>query len=519
MASLLALHAVLAVDSLRRKSVTYDELSHLPAGLAAAAAGEPRLNPQHPPLLKLLAGSAAATARPRLPLDGAAYRERREWDFGKQVLFASGNDDAVLLLRGRLPSVGLSLLAALAIWGWSRARWGEAAGLFSLVLWSASPTVLAHARLVTMDVAVAALAAIAAFAWWRAARGGLRGAWLGLAAAALGAAAATKFSALVLPAPLLLAEWLAFRDTTSWRRRLGAWGVLALGGLAMIHLAYQLSPDALPRYLDGLRRLYQDLPAGYTYYLAGEFRSERFPHYFLVALAVKSTLPELCAIGAGIAALFLRRSAWRDDLFLWLPALAWFGATSAWASNQGVRYVIPVLPFLFVLAGRAAGALGRGRWTRLPAAAALVAGALHVGAALAQHPDYIPYFNGAAGGWAGGPRWLDDSNLDWSEDLRRLPAFLRRHGVEDVRLAYFGINDPEHYGIRRVPFPKSEWCGEPPPGAYVISAHILVRGLLEARTSTCRSDWLTRYSPVGVLGGSLYLYVFPAAAAPPRAGA
>ena len=67
---LLAAHAALAVDSLRRKSVTYDEVAHLPAGLALAATGEMRLNRQHPPLVKWLAGLAAGTAGPELPLDG-----------------------------------------------------------------------------------------------------------------------------------------------------------------------------------------------------------------------------------------------------------------------------------------------------------------------------------------------------------------------------------------------------------------------------------------------------------------
>jgi hypothetical protein len=363
-----------------------------------------------------------------------------------------------------------------------------------------------------MDAPVAAFDVLALFAWWRAARARLRGAWLGLAAVALGAAAATKFSALVLPAPMLLAEWIACRTTTGWQRRLGAWALLGGGMLAMVYIAYQFAADAPARYLDGMRQLYRDLPRDYAYYLAGEFRRERFPHYFLAALAVKSTLPELGAIAAGLLATVIRRQSWRDDLFLWLPAAAWIAVTSAAASNQGVRYVIAALPPLFVLAGRLAAAVPGATSARANAAVASVALLLHATAAFRQHPDYIPYFNAAAGGWPAGPRWLDDSNVDWSEDLRRVPEFLRRHGIESIRLAYFGVNSPEHYGIRRVPFPKSEWCGPPPDGAYLISAHILVRGLLEARTTPCRSDWLDRYEPVDVLGGSLYLYVFPASA-------
>jgi hypothetical protein len=43
----------------------------------------------------------------------------------------------------------------------------------------------------------------------------------------------------------------------------------------------------------------------------------------------------------------------------------------------------------------------------------------------------------------------------------------------------------------------------------VISAHWLVHGLHLARTQGAHSDWLRRYQPRDVLGGSLYLYVFP----------
>jgi hypothetical protein len=505
----LALHASLAIDSLRRKSVTYDELSHLPAGLAAARTGEERLNPQHPPLLKLLAGAAAATAHPRLPLDSAAWRDSREWEFGQAVLFHSGNDDASLLLRGRLPTVALSLLAGIVIWRWSRARFGEAGGLLSLALWSASPTVLAHARLVTMDVPLAAFSVLALFAWWKAARVRLAGPWAAVAAGALGAAMTTKFSGLLLPLPMVVAEWIACRRTTPWSQRLRAWVLLGAGTLAMLFVAYQFAADAPQRYLAGARLLYRDLPADYPFYLAGTFRAERFPLYFLCALILKSTLPELLAIVGGAAGVALRRESWRDDLFLWLPAAVWLAGTTILASDQGVRYAIPALPFLFVLAGRLATTFGGApapRWLA-PGCAVLIA-SLHVAAAARQHPDYIPYFNPLIGGTANGPRWLDDSNVDWGEDLRRLPAWLAGQGIDRVRLAYFGVNDPEHYGVSREPFPKSDWCLAPRAGAYVISAHVLVRGLLEARRTGCQSDWLDRYEPRAVLGGALYLYVF-----------
>src|SRR5262249_49578175 len=141
-AALLAAHAALATHALWSQSAGYDETSHLAAGLAAVATREIRLNPQHPPLVKLAAGLPAP---PRLPLASAAYAEGREWDFGREVLFGSGNDPQALLRAGRLPVVALSTLAGLAVFAWSRARFGAGAGCFSLALWAFSPTALAHA--------------------------------------------------------------------------------------------------------------------------------------------------------------------------------------------------------------------------------------------------------------------------------------------------------------------------------------------------------------------------------------
>ncbi len=504
-ALLLAAHAGLAIDSMRRKSVTYDEVSHLPAGLAMAATGEHRLNRQHPPLVKLLAGLSASTAGSELPLSGDAYRERREWDFGRQVLFESGNDDRALLFRGRLPVVLISVLGGALVFCWSWRRFGAIAGLTSLGLYAFSPTVLAHARLVTMDVAMATFSTATLYFFWRAARDPALGNTL-KSGAGLGLAMATKFSGLVL-LPAMALSALVARWLPDWRRRLLA-GLILLGVALVVLAASYLWPLNPVSYFHDAGLLYFDLPEDYSYYLAGEFSDRRFPHYFLVAVAVKSSLPSLLAMLAGLATAVLVRDRWRDDVYLWLPVMVWTAATSLLATNQGVRYLLPVYPLLFVLAGSAIARL-RTYSARAAIVAAILVVSLQAREALANHPDYLPYFHQAAGGTAAGPRWLDDSNLDWSQDLGRLPAWLEEKGIERVRLVHFGANSPEHYGVRREPFLASDFRQGPRPGAYVVSAHVLVRWQLSARTEGVPSDWLDRYQPVDVLGGSLYLYVFP----------
>jgi hypothetical protein len=505
-AALLAAHAALAISSLWVKSVTFDELTHLPSGLAAVATGEVRLNPQHPPLVKLLAGLAASLRRPTLRLDGDAYAEGREWDFGREVLFEMGNDHMALLRAGRLPVVAISVLAGLLVFVWSRRRFGDAGGFLSLALYAFAPTVLAHARFVTMDAAASAGALATSYLFWRSQRApsAARELACGLA---LGATLASKFSGALLVPALALCQ-LAAGDVRS-ARRLRSWLVILPVAAVVVHAAY-LFPDHPARWLADASFLHGDHPPDYVHYLAGEFRSGRFPHYFPLAMAVKSALPGLAAMLAGLLLAAVRREHWRDDVYLWLPALFWIASHALLADNLGVRYVLPAYGLLFVLAGGLApvAAALAGRPAR--AAVALLALA-QAGVALAVHPDYLSYFNRLAGGSGAGTRWLDDSNVDWGQELYRLPAWLAAHGIERVRLFHFGTGDPEAYGVPVEPFLASDWRDAPRPGAYVVSAHWLVHGLHQADTREMNSDWLRRYRPRDVLGGSLYLYVFDGA--------
>jgi hypothetical protein len=507
---LLAAHAGLAIDALWSASVSYDETSHLPAGMAFVATGEMRLNPQHPPLVKLLAGLATLPLEPRLPLRSAAYREGREWDFGRRVLFASGNDSMALLRAGRLPVVGLSLLTGLAVFLWSRARFGAVAGLFSLALYAFSPTVLAHAGLVTMDAAVSAGAMATLGLWWLVQRRRTSLPREIACGVALGCALAAKFSALFLLPAMALAQLVAGDARPSWAR-VRPW-LIALGVAALVVETAYLWPDEPLRYLSDLAFLHADHSADTVYYLAGEFRTGRFLGYFPIALAVKSALPGLAAMLGGLLVAAARRASWRDDVYQWIPAAFWLAVHALLADNLGVRYVLPVYPLLFALAGGIVPiAL---RFGRAGAIALALLAAAQAGTALLAHPHHLSYFNPAAGGSRAGPAWLDDSNLDWGQELHRLPAWLRQHGVEKVRFLYFGTGVPEAYGVATEPLLPSDWKSRPRPGAYVISAHWLVHGLYQARMEGAQSDWLRRYEPVDVLGGSLYLYRFPEPATP-----
>jgi 4-amino-4-deoxy-L-arabinose transferase-like glycosyltransferase len=443
------------------------------------------------------------------------------------------------LFRGRLPVVALSMLGGLGVFLWSRERFGDGGGLLSLALFAFSPTVLAHGRLVTMDAAVAAGTVWTLYLWWRSTRpetrdGASRRGRAIACGAALGLTLAAKFSGLLLLPAMALVQGAGLdrrRLRAGLRRAIPPWLWVLPVAVVVVELLYLLPPDPL-RYLWDLGTIYSANDPDAPYYLHGRFRQGGFPHYFAVALAVKTSLAGLAAMAGGLfvagVAAARRQDRWRDDLHLWLPALIWFAVHSAFALDLGVRYVLPVYPLLFVLAGgmvpalrRAAGAsVGAPRRARLAALALpLALGLAQASTALAAHPDYLPFFNRLAGGKLGGIHWLGDSNLDWGQDLARLAPWLEARGVERPRVLYFGVGVPAAYGVERRPMIASDWWEAPRPGDYVISAQYLIRGLYQAeREEGAASDWLRRYEPSDVLGGTLYLYRFAAPAADAEEG-
>ena len=50
------------------------------------------------------------------------------------------------------------------------------------------------------------------------------------------------------------------------------------------------------------------------------------------------------------------------------------------------------------------------------------------------YPDYLTYFNEIVGGPKKGIDYLDDSNIDWGQDLKRLKGFLDKRGINKIKL-------------------------------------------------------------------------------------
>ena len=145
--------AGLAVTSLLGDSLTFDEINHLTAGVSYLETGDFRLGPGTPPLARMW------PALPLLFVDHVWPDEQTEgwntsdiWKVG-HVWFYQMNDGERLLSLARLTSVVLLLATCLCVYATARVLFGAAAGLLALLPAVLSPTMLAHGRLVTTDMA------------------------------------------------------------------------------------------------------------------------------------------------------------------------------------------------------------------------------------------------------------------------------------------------------------------------------------------------------------------------------
>ena len=236
------------------------------------------------------------------------------------------------------------------------------------------------------------------------------------------------------------------------------------GQLLLMANRYKLLPEA---YLAGFARV-GVVSLLHPSYLRGEYSSIGFKSYFLWTLLLKSTLPALFAVAAGFYLAITRRISWKSDLaFLVIPAGVYFAFAVTTGLNIGHRHLLPVLPFLYVLAGIVASPVPARSSQSLWPNRALIGGLLAIAVSSSfvfyppwrpqiVFPHYLSYFNELAGGPRHGWRQLADSNIDWGQDLKGLKEWLDRERLErPIYLCYFGMADPRYYQIIHYPVPRT----------------------------------------------------------------
>jgi hypothetical protein len=497
------------LGTIKELSPTFDEPVHVVAGYSYLKWGDYRVNPEHPPLAKALA------ALPLLAFDIKDPRPANsDWEripkqqpgiptvkFARELLFVH-NDGAKLFQYAKLPFVIITLILGLFVFLWSLQWFGPVAAIASLTLFATDPNIIAHSTIVHTDMPFTVFFFIGTYFFQRALStrrwpDGL------LACALFSLAAITKFSSVGIVASWSLAGliWLLqpassqdspLAGAVSRRRNLLLLSGLLLGSLLGAYLftwaAYGFRFAAIPgteesfvmapvmpettplfvRQTASFVTRFHLLPEAWIYgelhtlaflsrtsFLLGGFSEEGFWLYFPVAFLAKTPLPTLILVSLSFAGLLTRHNFHKRPIFtLWAPVLVYF-SIAVWARmNIGIRHILPIYPFLFVLAGESAAALWQSRtvWKR---GCLILIGGWALWGSVVTYPNYLAYFNEAAGGPKNGHNVLLDSNLDWGQNLKSLKSWMGEHGVKSILLLYFGQAEPASYGIDAIHIPGS----------------------------------------------------------------
>lgn len=456
--ALLAEMAIAMLTTAVEQSPTIDEPVYVGTAVVYLEQHSLRYNPEHPPLGKLIIATGLAFSGAHL--DPAFTGDQTQ--LGRRVLYESGGDPGRLLLAARLPVIVLTLLFGLVVFAFARDLTGRAGGVTALALYTFSPDLIAHGSLATLDVPVAGFLLTSAWLLWRARR--RPALYLPLAGLALGAAVATKMSALAaVPVVLLLVVLSTWHSRSGPRRIVLGVAAVALIAVAVVWVSYlavdprlhwTTPPDLpavhglraladrlpLPRpYLDGMRVQFAFEDRTWSTFLLGTYHPGSVWYYLPAALLVKTPLGALALGLAGAVAMVAIPRLRPAAPYVLVPAAVLLAAAMTSTRDLGVRYAIFVPMFLAIAAASLVAV--RVRWVRV-AVAVLVA--FTAVSSLRTFPYYLPYSNEAFGGPAETHLRLHDSNVDWGQDLGRLGD---RLAGERVWLVYKGSGVPSAYGI------------------------------------------------------------------------
>jgi hypothetical protein len=518
--ALLTVQAIQIVVVLHRESLTFDESAHMYAGYRMWKNGDFGLNPEHPPLVKLLATLPVLGEKLWVPPLKGIFFKGEEYTGGRDWLEHNDGGGQRLVFRMRLAAATLAIGLSLVIFFAAREWFGTTAALIALTLAVFDPNILAHSGLVTTDLGAALFFLAAIYTFYRYVK---RPTLLRLLTAGIvgGLLLATKHSGILMaPVLLVLIGWEIVVVSKGERARLalrlaGAFAAVAVVGILVLWAFYgfryaarpaglQLIPS-LSNYSEGLTRFQKAtiwwmarlhlLPESYLFgiadvqifarrfstYILGKWYPHGFWWYFPAVLTMKTTLGLVALLALTMYAIITGKlGKWQQPdrirplVYLLLPGAIYLAVAIVNGLNIGVRHILPLYPLFAILAGAGVAALTKHSRRWMWVCVALIAA--HIASALSVFPNSLAYANEAWGGAWNAHRILNDSNVDWGRQLYQVKEWEDRHPGEDCWFAYTvrPFIHPETYGVHCHVLPNGLGGAGPEPVPPIIHGTVLL---------------------------------------------
>ncbi len=467
----------------------------------------------NPPLTRMVTSVPVAVLHPRFDWDSysAQPQDRCEWALGLD--FIAANDCKKIrwcFTLARWSLISLLLLGGYSGYRLSREAFGDSSALVFLMLWTFSPFLLAWGATICPGAVAAALGLVAVYLF----RGWLRHpSWKRaiVAGVSLGLLPLSKTTWILAFGiwPLMWCIWALpnFLERTQDRPRsrppLRQLVVALLVGLYTLNMGYLFDgtcrplgkyvfisqtlrgpevaedrwslpaagnrftgtclgkiPVPLPAsFVEGIDTQRRDFELGLPSYLCNDWAGHGWWHYYLYSLAVKMPLGTWCLVLLAVLVTLSRPScnaSWRDEMVLLFPFVVVFIVVSSQTGfSANSRYVLPVLPMLFVWISKVGRLFESGRY--LLSTLATLSLAWMIASSLWIYPHCLSYFNELAGGPWNGPRHLLESNLDWGQELYRLEDWYENHPHSRPLCMARSTKYP-------LKVTEIELAGSPPPG-------------------------------------------------------
>jgi hypothetical protein len=498
---LIAAAIVRSAIATRLDGFTVDEAYHIAAGVYYLRLGDFRINPEHPPLVKLWVGSFIAPTGFRARALRSFSDKQDERTFAEEDVYFHNDPDAVQK-RARVAMFALNALLLVALGFAVRRAFGPGVALATIAFLAIDPTVAAHLPVVMTDLPVSLLCAsavlltIPAFQNWK---------WIDLAACslALGLALAAKHSAPIFLIFVFLTgcvRALVSPPGAQTSRRLLRFATVmavALGALAVLWATYKfrytespapgevfnrpladkISDVRSPVYRAALRgmRVTHIVSRAYIWGLADTVRAglegriipitafgrayiDRGPKYYFPAMiALKLPIGLSVLILMGLLAFAKRRTPPDATVTVLAAAALFMLVLIAGSTYAGIRHALPVVVLLAVVGGvglQFALSSNDAAWK-------IAGGVAVVVAAASALPVMRPweYFNEFIGGPSRAYLYFSDEGVDLGQRVKELAAYYHR-AVEpsgEVPFIFYGPISEVEERARGI-----DWLGREP---------------------------------------------------------
>jgi hypothetical protein len=493
-----------AFFSMKQKALTFDELAHISAGYSYLTQQDYRLNPEHPPLVKDIPAIPLLFLDLNFPEEGQSWLQSDsapawwvQFNLGNEFLYGSGNNPKEIIFWSRLAMILMMVFLGWLLFYWTKKTVGKTAALGVLILFSFSPTFLAHGRLVNTDVGAVLGSFLSIIFWLKFLE---KPSWKNVFWAGIffGIAMLFKFSLILLiPFFAIITIIYALIFSKKIKEYLGKSILIGLTGFilviwpvyqfhvwnypvesqlrdtiadinghpippakeAVIWMTKQEFLRAPAQYLRGLLMASQRTAWGNTTYYLGEILAGSYWHYFPLLYLLKIPLAfHLLSLLALILLLvdktkkkIRKENFWIIAFLVWI-AIYWTAAIAG-NLNIGIRHLLPVFPFTYILIISClywkTKLIPQERVKKATKGLILILFTGYIASSVSNFPDYISYYNEIINGTKEGYKIAVDSNYDWGQDFYYLIDFINNppsgEKIEKIHLDYFGGESPGYW--------------------------------------------------------------------------